>query len=77
MATLIIGNVNCHNHRLVDEIAGDAGYKGAARLVDECTRKITLLAPSGISAIDAKERAEVAAMIGEYLLAGFEVSIQH
>ncbi|WFG37268.1 hypothetical protein 9081_00167 [Pseudomonas phage bmx-p3] len=45
--------------------------------MDECTRKITLLAPSGISAIDAKERAEVAAMIGEYLLAGFEVSIQH
>ncbi|CEF89635.1 hypothetical protein [Pseudomonas phage vB_PaeM_PAO1_Ab17] len=57
----------------------ECASKGSTKLPkhEKCTRKITLLAPSGISAIDAKERAEVAAMIGEYILAGFEVSIQH
>ncbi|WBQ35249.1 hypothetical protein [Pseudomonas phage pPA-3099-2aT.2] len=70
MATLIIGNINYKNHHLVDEIAGDAGYKGASRLVDECTRKIGLIIEN------AKEREEVARMIGEYVLEGFAVSIQ-
>lgn len=70
MATLIIGNVNCNNHHMLKHIAGFAGYAGSVWLIDECTYKIDLL-------INNKaEQAEVERMIGQYVLAGFAVSVK-
>lgn len=70
MATLIIGNVNTHNIEQVKDIAGLAGYAGSVWLVDECTRKINLFIDN------ENERAEVEHMIGQYALAGFDVSVK-
>lgn len=70
MTTLIIGGINHGNHYLINSIAGDAGYLGCDRLVDECTRKIELMVDN------EDERAEVERMVGRYVLAGFVVSFQ-
>jgi hypothetical protein len=70
MATLIIGNVNHTNEHLIKGIAGDAGYGGSVRLIDECTRRICLMVDN------EDERAEVEQMIGRYALAGFDVKVQ-
>lgn len=70
MAILIIGGVNCNNHYMVNQIAGDFGYLGGARVVDDCTYKIALL----LDGVD--DRGEVESMIGRYALSGFCVSVK-
>lgn len=69
MATLTIGNVNCNNFPSLHRIAGDAGYSGMVKLVDECTYRIELCF------LYADERAQVERMIGRYALLGFAVSV--
>lgn len=44
MAHLIVtfSDINCNNYDLLCDFIGDAGYAGALKLVDECTRELDL-----------------------------------
>jgi hypothetical protein len=70
MFTLIIGNVNCNNHGLLHSIAGDFGYGGSIRLIDECTRKINLIVQN------EDDRSEAEQMVGRYAMVGFSIEMK-
>uniref|UniRef100_A0AAU6W0G7 Uncharacterized protein n=1 Tax=Pseudomonas phage Pavpe01 TaxID=3138545 RepID=A0AAU6W0G7_9VIRU len=73
---LFIGNVDHTNHGMLNRIAGRAGYSGSVKVVNDCEHVIecgtaTARREAGIL------HAEVAQMIGEYVIAGFTVRIEY
>jgi len=71
MATVIIGNVNCLNEHKLDVVAGEFGYKGMVRVVDECTRSIRRIANC------TQDHRDFQSMIGLYAMSGFTVTVNY
>ncbi|PVU31533.1 hypothetical protein A8M56_05450 [Yersinia pestis] len=72
---IFIAGVNIHNHTLVYDIAGLAGYALSSEVVDETTFKIDLNSAEHRKRAGIKE-SDVLLMIQEFLNAGFKNSLR-
>ncbi|HBJ7537671.1 TPA: hypothetical protein LDJ28_001237 [Salmonella enterica subsp. enterica serovar Infantis] len=72
---IFIAGVNIHNHTLVYDIAGLAGYALSSEVVDETTFKIDLNSAKHRKRAGIKE-SDVLLMIQEFLNAGFKIHLE-